>query len=73
VISDRKDAYLVTAELPGVKPDDVEITFEEGLLTIQGERHSASYADGRRPTGLSAATAPSAVRSPCPAMSRPTR
>jgi HSP20 family protein len=45
-ICERKDAYLVTAELPGVKPDDVEITFEDGLLTIQGERHSASYAAG---------------------------
>jgi len=45
-ISERKDAYLVTAELPGVKPDDVEITFEDGLLTIQGERHPTSYAAG---------------------------
>ncbi len=40
-ISERKDAYLVTVELPGVKADDVEITFEDGLLTIQGERHFA--------------------------------
>jgi len=37
-ISERKDAYLVTIELPGVEADDVEITFEDGLLTIQGER-----------------------------------
>jgi HSP20 family protein len=47
-ICERKDAYLVTAELPGVKPGDVEITFEDGLLTIQGERHSASYAAGEK-------------------------
>ena len=40
-ISERKDAYLVTAELPGVKADELEITFEDGLLTIQGERHFA--------------------------------
>jgi HSP20 family protein len=40
-ISERKDAYLVTAELPGVKAADVEITVEDGLLTIQGERHFA--------------------------------
>ena len=40
-ISERKDAYLVAVELPGVKPDQVEITFEDGLLTIQGERHFA--------------------------------
>ncbi len=37
-ISERKDAYLVTAELPGVNAGEVEITVEDGLLTIQG-RH----------------------------------
>ena len=40
-ISERKDAYLVMVELPGVKADEVEITVEDGLLTIQGERHFA--------------------------------
>jgi HSP20 family protein len=40
-ISERKDAYLVTVELPGVEADDLQITFEDGLLTIQGERHLA--------------------------------
>jgi HSP20 family protein len=40
-IAERKDAYLVTVELPGVKLDDLEITLEDGLLTIQGERHVA--------------------------------
>jgi HSP20 family protein len=37
-ISERKDAYLVTVELPGVDAEDLEITLEDGLLTIQGER-----------------------------------
>ena len=37
-ISERKDAYLVMVELPGVKLDDLQITLEDGLLTIQGER-----------------------------------
>jgi HSP20 family protein len=40
-ISERADAYLVTVELPGVKARDVEILFEDSLLTIQGERHPA--------------------------------
>jgi HSP20 family protein len=40
-ISERKDAYLVNVELPGLKPEDLEITMEDGLLTIQGERHFA--------------------------------
>ena len=40
-ISERKDAYLITVELPGVELDDVQITMEGSLLTIQGERHFA--------------------------------
>ena len=40
-ISERKDAYLVTVELPGLEPEDLDITMEDGLLTIQGERHFA--------------------------------
>ena len=40
-ISERKDAYLVTVELPGVEADDLDLTMEDGLLTIQGERHFA--------------------------------
>jgi HSP20 family protein len=37
-IAEQKDAYLVQVELPGVRPDDLDITLEDGLLTIQGER-----------------------------------
>jgi HSP20 family protein len=40
-ISERKDAYLVNVELPGLKPEDLDITMEDGLLTIQGERDFA--------------------------------
>jgi HSP20 family protein len=47
-ISERKDAYLITVELPGVKMDDLEITLEDGLLTIQGERHFAQDSSEQR-------------------------
>ncbi len=40
-VSEREDAYLITVELPGVELDDLQITMEGSLLTIQGERHSA--------------------------------
>jgi HSP20 family protein len=40
-ISERKDAYLVTVELPGVEADDLQITLDDGLLTIQGEQYFA--------------------------------
>ena len=41
-ITERKDAYMVAAELPGVGIDDLEITFQDGLLTVQGQRRRGS-------------------------------
>ena len=40
-IAERKDAYVLTVELPGVKVEDLEIAFQDGLLTIQGTRSLA--------------------------------
>ena len=47
-VAERGDAYLVHAELPGVSPDSVEITFEQNVLTIRGTKPSAfdPQADG---------------------------
>ena len=47
-ISERPDAYLVTVELPGVGTEDLEITFEDGLLTIPGERRPAGDMAGEK-------------------------
>jgi HSP20 family protein len=47
-ISERPDAYLVTVELPGVGIENLEITFEDGLLTIHGERHFAHDSAGEK-------------------------
>ena len=38
-IAERKDSYLVSVELPGVAIDDLQISCQAGVLTIQGERH----------------------------------
>jgi HSP20 family protein len=46
-IRERKNAYLVAVELPGVKVGDLEITFEDGLLTIQGERFAHDSAEDK--------------------------
>ena len=35
---EQDDAYVLHAELPGMKLDDIQIQFHEGMLTIQGER-----------------------------------
>jgi HSP20 family protein len=39
-VAERKDAYVVTVELPGVDPKDVDISFEQNVLTVRGTKHS---------------------------------
>jgi HSP20 family protein len=41
-ISETQDAYMVEAALPGVKPEDVNVTFENGVLTVSGEARQQS-------------------------------
>jgi HSP20 family protein len=36
-LSETAEGYLVEAALPGLKPEDVEITVENNVLTIKGE------------------------------------
>lgn len=37
-IKEEEKRFLVTADLPGVDPNDVEVTMENGMLSIRGER-----------------------------------
>ena len=37
-ISETDKEYLVRADLPGLKKEEVKVTFADGVLTIQGER-----------------------------------
>ena len=37
-ISETDTAYVVKAEIPGVKKEDVKVTLQDGMLTLQGER-----------------------------------
>ena len=36
-VSETDDAFLVKAEMPGIKKDDIDVTIEDGVLTISGE------------------------------------
>ena len=37
-ISETDKEYVIRAELPAVKKEDVHVTFEDGMITIKGER-----------------------------------
>jgi HSP20 family protein len=37
-IEETKDGYVLTADIPGMKPEEVEVTIEDGVLAVRGER-----------------------------------
>jgi HSP20 family protein len=37
-VSEVPNAYVVKAELPGVKKEDISVQLEQGVLTVTGER-----------------------------------
>jgi HSP20 family protein len=39
-IKEREDEYVVRTDLPGVRKEDINVTLENGLLTITAERKS---------------------------------
>ena len=47
-ISETEDEYLIKADLPEVKREDVKITVQERVLTIQGERAQEREERGKR-------------------------
>ena len=47
-IQETDTEYLVKAELPEVKKEDVKVTLENGILTLQGERKMEKEEQGRK-------------------------
>lgn len=37
-VEETEDHFTLHIELPGVNPDDVDVSFEENVLTVEGER-----------------------------------
>lgn len=37
-VSETKDAFVVKAEVPGMDPKDIQISLQEQLLTVKGEK-----------------------------------
>jgi HSP20 family protein len=43
-IKEESDRYVLLADLPGVKPEDIDLSMEEGVLTIRGEKKTEAKA-----------------------------
>ncbi|MBL8848797.1 MAG: Hsp20/alpha crystallin family protein [Planctomycetaceae bacterium] len=46
-VAEAEDAYDVTADLPGLKPEDVNVEVKNGDLLISGERHGEHEEHGK--------------------------
>jgi HSP20 family protein len=45
-VLESKDAYLIRAELPGMKREDIKVEVKDGKLALSGETKSEKPADG---------------------------
>lgn len=39
-IKEETDKFILHADIPGVKPEDIEVHMETGILTVKGEKKS---------------------------------
>jgi HSP20 family protein len=46
-VHEEQDRFVVRADLPGVEPKDIEVTAEDGVLTIRGERRFERRENGQ--------------------------
>ena len=47
-VAENEAIYTVKASVPGINPDDVEITLEDNVLTIKGEMKSEEVQEGEK-------------------------
>lgn len=45
-ITEDENSFKLLADIPGVKPDDIEVSMENGVLTIKGERKTEDKTEG---------------------------
>jgi HSP20 family protein len=46
-LSEKEDEYEVTVELPGLKPEEVQVEFKEGNLWIEGQKEEEKEEKGK--------------------------
>ena len=47
-VSETEAEYLIKADLPEVRKEDVSITVQDGVLTLSGERKQEKHAEGEK-------------------------
>ena len=49
-VIEKKDSFVLRADVPGVRPEDIDVSMENGVLTVSGHRfdESKDEADGAK-------------------------
>jgi HSP20 family protein len=45
-VAETEEAYLIKAELPGMNPEEIEVTLKDKTLTLKGEKTTESKREG---------------------------
>lgn len=44
-IVEEKDRFVLRADVPGVSPDDIDVSMDAGVLSVSGARHAIASSD----------------------------
>ena len=44
-IIEEKTRFVLRADVPGVKPEDIDVSMDNGILSVSGERHAIAGGD----------------------------
>jgi HSP20 family protein len=47
-VREENDRFVLYADLPGIDPEDIEVSMDKGMLTIKGERSSETSSETER-------------------------
>jgi HSP20 family molecular chaperone IbpA len=60
-VQENRDHYSVSVELPGLRPEGIQVSLDEGALVISGERHGEKWKKVLNSTDWSVAAGNSSV------------
>ena len=65
-IKEETDKFVIIADIPGVKPEDIEVSMEAGVLTVKGKKNPRPKLKKKVINGLNAHSVLFIVVSVCP-------
>jgi HSP20 family protein len=45
-ITEEKERFVLRADVPGVRPEDIDVSMDNGTLSLSGERHPVAAGEG---------------------------